>query len=178
MSRQHALHHHATLADLQARVDAWISQFEEGYWPPLSMLARLTEEVGELARELNHSFGHKPKKSNEPAGNVALEVADIIFVLVCLCNSLRIDLGDAFERVMHKYDRRDGRRWTPRVEVARSRRGRGGARLVAVTGRRVGGGTVLEAPARPARPARRIGGAARNRSGGRGRARRRGSSRA
>ena len=104
-----------TLAELQQRVDDWIRQFEEGYWPPLSMLARLTEEVGELARELNHSFGHKPKKPEEPAGDIALEVADIIFVLVCLCNSLRIDLGDAFERVMQKYDARDLQRWTPRA---------------------------------------------------------------
>src|SRR5262245_33212588 len=114
MSRVHGTHHPTSLADLQARVDAWIAQFEEGYWPPRSMLARLTEEVGELARELNHEFGHKPKKTNEPASDIALEVADIIFVLVCLCNSLGIDLGDAFERVMHKYDRRDRRRWTPR----------------------------------------------------------------
>ena len=55
-----------TLVELQQRVDAWIGQFEEGYWPPLSMLARLTEEVGELAREINHLYGHKPKKKEEP----------------------------------------------------------------------------------------------------------------
>ena len=94
---------------------AWIGQFEEGYWPPLSMLARLTEEVGELARELNHHYGHKPKKRGEPKGDIALEVADIVFVLVCLCNALEIDLGDAFERVMRKYDARDSRRWTRRA---------------------------------------------------------------
>jgi NTP pyrophosphatase (non-canonical NTP hydrolase) len=105
-----------TLVELQQRVDAWIGQFEEGYWPPLSMLARLTEEVGELAREINHLYGHKPKKREEPPGDLALEVADIIFVLVCLCNSLGIDLGNAFERVMQKYDARDARRWT-RKEV-------------------------------------------------------------
>jgi NTP pyrophosphatase (non-canonical NTP hydrolase) len=115
--RIHSGHHphEPTLADLQQRVHEWISQFEEGYWPPLSMLARLTEEVGELAREVNHLYGHKPKKAEEPAGDIALEVADIIFVLVCLCNSLEIDLGDAFERVMHKYDARDARRWTRRT---------------------------------------------------------------
>ena len=130
MSRQHSIHEHATLADVQKRVDVWISQFEEGYWPPLSMLARLTEEVGELAREINHSYGHKPKKTTEPAGEIALEVADIIFVLVCLCNSLGIDLGQAFERVMQKYDQRDRDRWTqvaprqnpPRVRGSAPRR--------------------------------------------------------
>ena len=103
-----------TLREVQRRVHAWISRFDEGYWPPLSMLARLTEEVGELARELNHEFGHKPKKPDEPAGDIALEVADIVFVLVCLCNSLQIDLAVAFERVLQKYDRRDAKRWTPR----------------------------------------------------------------
>jgi NTP pyrophosphatase (non-canonical NTP hydrolase) len=119
--RQHAVQHahagpQASLADVQARVHAWIGQFEEGYWPPLSMLARLTEEVGELARELNHHYGHKPKKRGEPDGDIALEVADIVFVLVCLCNALGIDLGEAFERVMRKYDARDGRRWTRRAD--------------------------------------------------------------
>ena len=105
-----------TLAEVQKRVDAWIMQFEAGYWPPLSMLARLSEEVGELARELNHRYGHKPKKKAEPAGDVALEVADILFVLACLCNALGIDMSAAFERVLHKYTQRDAGRWTQRRE--------------------------------------------------------------
>jgi NTP pyrophosphatase (non-canonical NTP hydrolase) len=121
-----------TLAELQQRVDAWIGQFEVGYWPPLSMLARLAEEVGELAREINHSYGHKPKKKEEPVGEIALEVADIIFVLLCLCNSLRIDLGDAFERVMQKYEVRDGKRWTRRTAQASRARapGAGGRKAI------------------------------------------------
>ena len=49
------------LKEAQARVDAWIGQFEEGYWPPLVNLARLTDEVGELARLMNHRFGPKRK---------------------------------------------------------------------------------------------------------------------
>ncbi len=103
-----------SLAEMQRRVDDWIMQFEEGYWPPLSMLARLSEEVGELARELNHHYGHKPKKADERPGDIALEVADILFVLTCLCNSLQIDMTQAFERVLAKYTHRDARRWTPR----------------------------------------------------------------
>ena len=125
----------STLAELQQRVDTWIGQFEEGYWPPLSMLARLTEEVGELAREINHLYGHKPKKAEELPGDLASEVADIIFVLVCLCNSLQIDLGDAFERVMLKYDARDARRWTRKQPRPASRRKAAPARRPA-TGRR------------------------------------------
>lgn len=106
-----------SLADVQRRVDEWISQFEEGYWPPLSMLARLSEEVGELSRELNHHYGHKPKKAAEPEGDIALEVADILFVLTCLCNSLHIDMSEAFERVLRKYTQRDSTRWTRRKET-------------------------------------------------------------
>ncbi|MGD8278342.1 MAG: nucleotide pyrophosphohydrolase [Gemmatimonadota bacterium] len=103
-----------TLAEAQAAVDAWIGQFEEGYWPPLSNLARLVEEVGELARELNHRHGHKPKKPDEPEQDLALELADILFVLVALANEQKIDLDDAFQRVLEKYRSRDRDRWTPR----------------------------------------------------------------
>jgi len=101
------------LREAQARVDAWISQFEEGYWPPLSNLARLTEEVGELAREMNHRFGHKPKKDSEPDQNLALELADVLFVLLVIANEQGIDLEDALEEVLDKYRTRDGARWTP-----------------------------------------------------------------
>ncbi|MBX6365291.1 MAG: nucleotide pyrophosphohydrolase [Gemmatimonadetes bacterium] len=103
-----------TIAGAQRAVDAWISQFREGYWPPLSNLARLVEEVGELARELNHRYGHKPKKPGEPEQDLALEIADILFVLVAIANEQKIDLEDAFGRVLEKYRVRDAARWTPR----------------------------------------------------------------
>lgn len=99
------------LKDMQKEVDDWITQFEEGYWSPLSMLARLTEEVGELAREINHQFGEKTKKHDEPMGDLPLELADILFILICYANSLNIDLEDAFKRVMAKYRYRDSDRW-------------------------------------------------------------------
>ncbi|HEU4828893.1 MAG TPA: nucleotide pyrophosphohydrolase [Gemmatimonadales bacterium] len=101
-----------TLRDSQSRVDAWISQFEEGYFHPLTNLARLTEEVGELAREINHRFGEKTKKADEPEGNLAMEMADIIFVLVCIANREGIDLQEAFDRMMAKVEQRDDQRWT------------------------------------------------------------------
>jgi NTP pyrophosphatase (non-canonical NTP hydrolase) len=103
-----------TLRDAQRAVDAWIGQFEAGYWPPLSNLARLVEEVGELARELNHRYGHKPKKPGEPEQDLALELADILFVIVALANEQQIDLQSAFEQVLEKYRVRDGERWTRR----------------------------------------------------------------
>lgn len=54
-----------TMKDMQKEVDAYIGQFKEGYFSPLAMMARLTEEMGELAREVNHYYGEKPKKTTE-----------------------------------------------------------------------------------------------------------------
>lgn len=101
-----------TLRDSQSRVDAWISKFEEGYFHPLTNMARLTEEVGELAREVNHRFGQKTKKAEEPEGDLAMEMADIIFVLICIANREGIDLQEAFDRMMAKVEHRDDQRWT------------------------------------------------------------------
>ncbi|HWA58613.1 MAG TPA: nucleotide pyrophosphohydrolase [Gemmatimonadales bacterium] len=100
------------LADYQRRVDQWISQFEEGYFHPLTNLARLSEEVGELAREVNHRFGQKTKKKDEAEGDMAMEMADILFVLICMANREGIDLDQAFERMMAKVEQRDTTRWT------------------------------------------------------------------
>ncbi|MQA89907.1 MAG: nucleotide pyrophosphohydrolase [Gemmatimonas sp.] len=99
------------LRTIQRDVDAYISQFREGYFPPLVNLARLTEEVGELAREINHRFGPKTKKVDEPEGDIALELADILFVLVVLANQMQIDLDAAMARTMEKYRVRDEGRW-------------------------------------------------------------------
>ena len=99
-------------APIQKEVDEWISQFEEGYFPPLPMLARLTEEVGELARALMHHYGGKKPKPGEDRGDVGEEIADAIFVLVCLANSLNVDLDEKFGAMMTKYRERDAERWT------------------------------------------------------------------
>ena len=101
------------IRDAQRKVDEWISQFEEGYWPPLTNLARLIEEVGELARELNHRFGSKIKKSEEPNQELALELADVLFVLIVIANEQGIDLDEALESVLTRYRKRDGERWAP-----------------------------------------------------------------
>jgi NTP pyrophosphatase (non-canonical NTP hydrolase) len=100
------------ISEAQAAVDSYVSQFKEGYWPPLSNLARLIEEVGELARELNHRYGHKPKKANEPEQDLAIELADIMFVVIAIANEQKIDLEAAFGRVLDKYQVRDRDRWT------------------------------------------------------------------
>ena len=110
-----------SLRDAQQRVDAWISQFEEGYFHPLTNLCRLTEEVGELAREVNHRFGQKTKKREEPDGDMGMEMGDIIFVLVCMANREGIDLQQAFDRMMDKVERRDATRWTRKATNAEGR---------------------------------------------------------
>ncbi|NJD11090.1 MAG: nucleotide pyrophosphohydrolase [Gemmatimonadetes bacterium] len=101
-----------SLRDSQQAVDRYVGQFAEGYWPPLSNLARLIEEVGELARELNHRYGHKPKRPDEPEQDLALELADILFVLLAIANEQGVDLQDALDRVLAKYETRDRDRWT------------------------------------------------------------------
>ena len=101
-----------SLRDAQQTVDRWIGQYREGYFSPLTNLARLTEEVGELAREINHRFGEKTKKRDEVEGSLAMELADILFVVFCIANSQGIDLDDAFSSVMAKVTSRDAGRWT------------------------------------------------------------------
>lgn len=102
-------------ADAQRRVDAWINQFEEGYFHPLTNMARLAEETGELAREINHRFGQKTRKPEEPEGDLGMEMADIIFVLICMANREGIDLDQAFDAMMHKVEHRDATRWTRKL---------------------------------------------------------------
>lgn len=102
-----------TLPQLQQLVDDWIGQWDDGYWAPLSNLARLSEEVGELARVINLLEGDKPAKSdtNPPTDHeLEEEFGDLLFVLVTLANSMEIDLASALERALHKYEVRDAER--------------------------------------------------------------------
>ena len=100
-----------SLNDAQRRVDAWVAQFEEGYFQPITNIARLAEEVGELAREINHRYGQKTKKAEEAEGDVGMEMADILFVVICMANREGIDLQEAFDRMMAKVETRDDGRW-------------------------------------------------------------------
>lgn len=101
-----------TMIQLQKEVDDYIGQFKEGYFSPLAMMARLTEEMGELAREINHTYGEKPKKNTEQEKAINEELGDVLFVLICLANSLDIDLEEAHDLVMNKFNTRDSDRWT------------------------------------------------------------------
>jgi mutator protein MutT len=100
-----------SLKDIQRDVDEWTKQFTPQYWQPLEILARLTEETGEFAREVNHRWGPKKKKSTEEKKEVSDEMADIIFTLCCMANSQGIDLDEAFNKMMDKLKGRDSARF-------------------------------------------------------------------
>ncbi|MCC9079687.1 nucleotide pyrophosphohydrolase [Enterococcus faecium] len=87
-----------SLYSMQQEVDEYIQQFKVGYFSPLAQMARLTEEVGELAREVNHTYGEKSKKASEPVNSVAEELGDVLFVTMIMANSLNIDLTEVFEK--------------------------------------------------------------------------------
>ncbi|MBN1175917.1 nucleotide pyrophosphohydrolase [Candidatus Woesearchaeota archaeon] len=96
-----------TLKNMQQEVDEWIQLHKIGYWKPHEIMVRLMEETGELAREVNHMYGPKKKKSTEETQELGLEIGDILFTLSCLANSLEIDLETAFSKVMDKCYGRD-----------------------------------------------------------------------
>jgi NTP pyrophosphatase (non-canonical NTP hydrolase) len=100
-----------TIRELQQVVHCWIEE-NGGYWDELSILARITEEVGELAREVNHQYGAKTKKETEPEGDLAGELADVLWLVICMANKADIDLAVAFNDVMTKLNVRDAHRWT------------------------------------------------------------------
>jgi NTP pyrophosphatase (non-canonical NTP hydrolase) len=95
----------------QKQVDVWISQYKLGYFKPFENLARLTEEIGELAREINHRFGPKKKKPTEENKELGDEMADVIFTIICLANSLGIDLDKSYQEMWDKINNRDKKRW-------------------------------------------------------------------
>lgn len=105
-----------SLQQLQKKVDNYIGQFKEGYFPPFELLARLTEELGELSREVQDVYGQKKKKSTEDTNSIEEELGDFFFVLVCFANAQGIKLDEALLRVIHKFETRDKDRWTRKDE--------------------------------------------------------------
>ncbi len=96
--------------DYQSRVGRWV-EAHGGTWPPLANLARLAEEVGELARALNAEVGPKAPKPGEQAAGVAEEIGDVLFVLAVLAGQLGVDLQAAGEAALLKAERRDRHRF-------------------------------------------------------------------
>lgn len=99
------------MKDMQAQTDKWIKENTPGYWPPLSMLARLTEEVGETARIMNHVYGEKKKKPDEVHDSLEGEFGDLLFTIICMANALGMDLDSAYKKTMEKCEKRDKNRF-------------------------------------------------------------------
>jgi NTP pyrophosphatase (non-canonical NTP hydrolase) len=106
-----------TMEQLQQQVDLYINSFKEGYFPPMELLARLTEELGELSREVQNVYGMKKKKPGEAIRSLEEETGDLFFVLVCFANSQGISLEKALTTVIDKFKERDADRWTKKEEV-------------------------------------------------------------
>lgn len=100
-----------SINELQVDVDEWVQSVGGGYWSPHANLARICEEVGELARLINHAYGPKPKKPTEAAQELGEELADILFAVICLANSQNIELEESFAKVLSKVWDRDRERY-------------------------------------------------------------------
>jgi NTP pyrophosphatase (non-canonical NTP hydrolase) len=91
-----------TIKEYQKALDDSVQNLEKPYWSPLSIMARLTEETGEVARILNHKYGDKPKKPGEEHEDLADELADVIYAVICLANSEGIELEKPLVKVLEK----------------------------------------------------------------------------
>ena len=100
---------------MQIQVDDWVSQFETPYWPPLSMMAQLSEEVGELARVLNNEYGGRVKKAADPNSEIGSEICDIIFALICIANSHNINLSERWDKTIGARCERDKERYVRKL---------------------------------------------------------------
>ena len=99
-----------TLKQAQTRVDEWIRTIGVRYFSELTNLAQLVEEVGEVARVLSRTYGEQSFKTGEPRKELADELADVLFVLICLANQTGVDLTAALEANLQKKTQRDRER--------------------------------------------------------------------
>jgi len=99
-----------TIKEAQKRVDEWINEFGVRYFSELTNMVLLTEEVGELARIIARKYGEQSFKDSEDYLNLSDEMADVLFVLICLANQTGVDLEAAFEKNLLKKTKRDKER--------------------------------------------------------------------
>lgn len=99
-----------TIRDVQRRVDEWIKTYGVRYFSELTNMAILTEEVGEVARIMARKYGDQSFKESDTKHDLADEMADVLWVLVCLANQTGVDLTEAFERNLKKKTERDSER--------------------------------------------------------------------
>lgn len=99
-----------TIEDAQKRVDEWIKTFGVKYFSELTNMAILTEEVGELARVIARTYGEQSFKQSDKEYQLADEMADVLWVLICMANQTGVNLTEAFEKNMEKKTLRDNTR--------------------------------------------------------------------
>jgi NTP pyrophosphatase (non-canonical NTP hydrolase) len=99
-----------TIQEAQQQVDEWIKTYGVRYFGELTNMAILTEEVGELARVMVRTYGEQSFKKSDEGANLADEMADVLWVLICMANQTGINLTDAFEKNMQKKTERDNTR--------------------------------------------------------------------
>ncbi|MBN1463946.1 MAG: nucleotide pyrophosphohydrolase [Paludibacteraceae bacterium] len=96
-----------TIQEAQKQVDSWIKQYGVRYFNELTNMAILTEEVGEVARIIARKYGEQSFKDTELNKNLSDEIADVLWVLICLANQTGVNLTDAFEKNLQKKTTRD-----------------------------------------------------------------------
>lgn len=101
-----------TLTQAQERVDLWIKNYGVRYFNELTNMALLTEEVGEVARIMARLYGEQSSKESDLKYKLSDELADVLFVLICIANQTGIDLEDAFRKNLEKKTNRDTDRHT------------------------------------------------------------------
>ena len=99
-----------TIKESQKIVDEWIQNIGVRYFSELTNLGQLMEEVGELARIMTRTYGDQSFKSSENQSDLADEIADILFVLICISNQTGVDLNQAFLKNLNKKTARDATR--------------------------------------------------------------------
>ena len=99
-----------SLKEAQEKVDQWIKQYGVRYFSELTNMAQLTEEVGEVARIISRKYGEQSQKKDETESELAEELADVLWVLICIANQTGIDLTEAFEKNLQKKTQRDSER--------------------------------------------------------------------
>ena len=99
-----------TIEDAQRQVDEWIKTYGVKYFGELTNMVILTEEVGELARVISRTYGEQSFKKSDKEYNLADEMADVLWVLICLANQTGVNLTEAFAKNMEKKTQRDSTR--------------------------------------------------------------------
>jgi len=96
-----------TIQEAQQKIDSWINTTGVRYFNELTNMAILTEEVGEMARIIARKYGEQSFKKSDEKYDLADEMADVLFVLICMANQTGIDLTDALEKNLLKKESRD-----------------------------------------------------------------------